>query len=90
METRICRTCKEEKELTCFNKLRDGYRSLDCGKCLYQKRKEGIHDYYENNKEHLNGIKAEKVTCECGCTVTKGQLSRHKKTNKHLELMTKK
>jgi len=40
-------------------------------------------EYYENNREKLK----EKVTCECGCIIRKGDLARHKKSNKHLELM---
>ena len=80
MEFRTCRSCKEEKDISSFQKSNKNYRALDCGKCLYQKRKEGIHEYYEKNKERLNGIKGEKITCECGCIITKGKLSRHKTT----------
>jgi len=43
--------------------------------------------YYENNKELILEKIAEKVTCECGCIVRKGNLTRHKKSNKHLELI---
>ena len=31
-----------------------------------------------------------KINCECGCVTTKHDLSRHKKSNKHLALMAKK
>jgi hypothetical protein len=42
---------------------------------------------YENNKEQILEKAKEKVTCECGCEVTKTHLPRHKRTNKHLVLM---
>ncbi len=61
------------------------------------KEKEAEKDkkYRENNKEKVaerkkkwyNQFNKEKVTCECGCVVTKSSLIRHKKTNKHLELI---
>jgi len=61
------------------------------------KEKEAEKDkkYRENNKEKVaerkkkwyNQFNKEKVTCECGCVVTKSSLIRHKKSNKHLELI---
>ena len=45
-------------------------------------------EYRENNKEKLLIQKKERITCECGCILTKIHLSRHKKTQKHL-LLTK-
>jgi len=57
----------------------------------YQKNKEALvkykKEYYENNKEHISEQNKEKITCECGCIIRKTELTRHKKTNKHLELM---
>ena len=41
----------------------------------------------ERKKKWYNQFNKEKVTCECGCVVTKSSLIRHKKTNKHLELI---
>ena len=32
----------------------------------------------------------EQITCECGCIVTRSCLSRHRKTKKHIELMSDK
>jgi len=48
--------------------------------------KDKIKEYYENNKERMN----EKVTCECGCIVSRNNLSQHKKTEKHLKLISTK
>ena len=57
----------------------------------YQKNiehiKEKTKEYREQNKEQILEKKKEKITCECGCIIRKDILSRHKKTNNHLELM---
>ena len=52
--------------------------------------KEKKEKYYQKTKE----IQAEKakqaISCECGCTVRKADISKHKKTRKHIELMKQK
>ena len=53
---------------------------------LAEKHKE----YYENNKEILAEKNKEKITCECGCLIRKRDLAKHKRTKKHIELMTTK
>jgi len=59
-----------------------------------EKRLEQTKQYYENNKEKIKErVKEyreknkEKVTCECGCIIKRYDLARHKKSNKHLELI---
>ena len=42
---------------------------------------------YEKNKERECSRKREKITCECGCVVARGNLTEHKRTQKHLKLM---
>ena len=53
-------------------------------KQYYENNKDKIaikcKEYYENNKDKI----LEKITCECGCILTKSCLERHKKTQKHL------
>jgi len=60
-------------------------------KDYYENNKEAIaekkKEYYENNKEVIAEKLKEKVTCECGCIIRRSHLARHKKSNKHLELM---
>ena len=46
-----------------------------------------IKEIYQYNKDEINESKGEKITCECGCVVRKGEISRHKKTRKHIKLM---
>lgn len=57
-------------------------------KIFYEKNKEIINkknkEYYENNKKIIN----EKITCECGCNISKCYLNRHKQSKKHIHLMS--
>jgi len=70
----------------------------------YQNNKETINEknkeYYQNNKETLNENKKEyyqnnkekileKLTCECGCIITKKSINRHLKSDKHKKLIGK-
>jgi len=43
--------------------------------------------YYEENKEKIKEQRSQQIECECGLTYTPNHQSRHKRTNKHLELM---
>mgnify|MGYP003128030937 CR=1 FL=1 len=43
--------------------------------------------YYQNNKDKINEKQKEKITCECGCIVSRTNLNRHKKSKKHLKLI---
>ena len=90
-----CRTNKEYYE---DNKEKIAKEKKIWRKNNKEKMKEYFEEYYENNKEKIAEQKkeyyqynkekiAEKVTCECGCVVTRNHLARHKKTNKHLELI---
>ena len=45
---------------------------------------ENNKQYRENNKEYI----IEKITCECGCIVTRANLPKHKRSAKHQKLMT--
>lgn len=44
--------------------------------------------YYQDHKQEIAERKKEKITCECGCLISKSDLSRHKKTPKHLNLIS--
>jgi len=49
------------------------------------KRNEREKERYKNNKEVINAVKAEKITCDnCGSIVRKGDIAKHKKTKKCL------
>jgi len=60
-------------------------------KIYYEKNRDKVMEksknYYEKNKHNIIERAAEKVKCECGCFVSKRHIARHKKTNKHLQIM---
>lgn len=50
----------------------------------YEENKEKEKEYYEANKQKILDRLMEPIMCSCGCKTSKGNLSRHLKTNKHL------
>ena len=40
-------------------------------------------EYYENNKETVKAKAREKITCECGASVSRDSITRHRGTKKH-------
>lgn len=51
--------------------------------------KENCREYYEENKERIKAYAREKVTCECGDTVSRGGIATHRKTQNHKNKMLK-
>jgi len=49
-----------------------------------EQRNAKMKEYNEKNKEQINAKRREKIECECGCIVSRNSLSRHKKSNRHL------
>ena len=52
-----------------------------------EKIKEQTKQYRENNKERIKEYNKNKVVCECGCEINKSHISRHIKTQKHIDIM---
>lgn len=73
MNTKRCFRTEQQKQ----DQLREQHQKY------YKENKEYYKEYYEANKDKLN----EKITCECGCVITKQHLSAHKKSQKHINLM---
>ena len=46
--------------------------------------------YAEENREYFSELAKAKAECECGCVLRKGDLNRHKKTQKHIDFMKSK
>jgi hypothetical protein len=46
-----------------------------------------IAEYYAGNRGRILAQQSEKVQCECGCSVGRNYLSKHKKTPRHLALV---
>ena len=59
--------------------------------CYFERTTENLRkrerETYERNKIRFRAKQRVKVCCECGCDVGYGNLPRHRKTKKHLELM---
>jgi hypothetical protein len=88
--------CKNRNQL----EQREGYyiRTMNCvnkyiagrtDKEYREDNKNKIKKYYENNKEKILEKYKEKINCECGCIITKYKLSRHIKSKKHKEYLSK-
>jgi hypothetical protein len=52
-----------------------------------QKHNERTNNHYHNNKEKISNKAREKITCECGCVLSKDTLTRHRKSKKHIDLI---
>ena len=46
-----------------------------------------MKQYCIDNKEALSTKKKEQITCECGCIIVRGAISRHQKSDKHKKRM---
>jgi len=60
------------------------YRTENKDKIVENKKQ-----YYADNKDKILEHMTQKITCECGCIVSRCNLSPHKKSKKHLKLMEK-
>jgi hypothetical protein len=75
------RTAKEYKKQYKENnkdKYKEGYKNY------YINNKQKFKDYEEKNKDKIKKIKGEKIKCDCGSVIRKGEISRHNKTKKHI------
>lgn len=53
------------------------------------KIKEKRKKYYEENKEQIAEKGKQKITCDCGCIISKKYLARHCKSIKHMKYLDK-
>jgi hypothetical protein len=51
-------------------------------------KNEKAKEYYQKNKETIAEKEKEKVRCECGCEIRKSDIAKHRKTKKHIELIS--
>lgn len=42
---------------------------------------------YQKNKDKILEQMSEKIICECGCSTTRGTITRHRKSQKHIKLI---
>jgi hypothetical protein len=62
-------------------------RSLKNYYAKQEENKERNKQYRENNREKLSQHRQEKVSCECGCILSRNHLNRHCNTDKHKKKM---
>tara|TARA_R110000796_G_scaffold172112_1_gene289100 strand:+ start:198 stop:809 length:612 start_codon:yes stop_codon:yes gene_type:complete len=74
------KVAKRKKEYHQKNKAKRNQRAKE----NYQKNKEKRAEYYEKNRETIIKKTREKVKCVCGSIIQKTEISRHKKTKKHI------
>ena len=55
-----------------------------------EENKKRYAEYRAAHKDAISARKKELITCECGCTIRKYELSKHQRTQKHLAIMAQK
>jgi hypothetical protein len=55
-----------------------------------QEAKQSVKDYYLKNRDELILKKRSKITCECGCLLSRSNPYTHRQTKKHLNLISPK
>ncbi len=60
---------------------------LEYQKTYREENKEKIHEYNvkRSKDEKRKQYKLEKVECQCGCIISRGDIAKHKKSANHLE-----
>ena len=56
-------------------------------KLYYENNRVQRKEYREKHRDEISVRRREKVICECGCKSARGEISRHRKTKKHLNRM---
>ena len=51
---------------------------------------EKVKEYCEANREKIAEKRKQKITCECGCDVSRGNTKKHEKTAKHISFISAK
>ena len=85
----------ENKELIKENKKKEYENNKEHIKARSSKNYYAKHDenkarnrqYRENNREKISEHNKEKVSCECGCILSRTHISRHRNTDKHKKKM---
>jgi hypothetical protein len=71
-----------------------GVEHKDRLKAYYENHKDEFAErhrqYYAINKTNILDIRKQKLTCDCGCVIRRGDMARHKRSKKHQELINNK
>jgi hypothetical protein len=85
---------KYQREMDCVNKHIAGRtkqeyeeehkeQKKESGKRYRNKHQYSIKQYFIKNKETISKQRSTKIKCECGSTICKGDILKHKQTQKH-------
>jgi len=85
---RRCYLTKEQKQ-EYKQEYQQKYREENRDKILEHQHKYS-QKYRQDNRDKINDKQKEKIVCECGCEIIRCYLSRHKQSNKHINLLNNK
>lgn len=80
---------RTDKEYRQNNKEKKNENDKEYYKDNKEKMKENNKEYYKNNKNKVLEKMREKITCDCGCIICNTNINRHRKSQKHLDLINK-
>jgi len=64
---------------------------IEYHKNRYIEKKDKIRElqkqYEINNADKIRERKSQKITCECGCEISRGNIVSHRKTKKHIDIL---
>lgn len=86
-QTNLERIKENKKEYYEKNKTEINKKMVEYGQKHKEDKKLYDKKYNHINKEKITAYKKEKVICECGCVTARSNLSTHKLSAKHIELM---
>tara|TARA_R110002020_G_scaffold187652_2_gene386132 strand:- start:63 stop:731 length:669 start_codon:yes stop_codon:yes gene_type:complete len=69
---------------------REYLKEYDKNRKNKKERYENNKKFYQLNKEEINKKKKERITCECGSIIRKSDISRHRKSIKHIKFLEEK
>jgi len=77
---------KKEREVRYYQKNKQ--KIIDYAKDRYRRKSEEIKEYQRQRYQKVKWKYLEKVTCNCGCQVSRKQLNYHLQTKKHNKLIS--
>ena len=66
-----------------FNRQMAGRSQAQWHRENLDKKRANFKKHYENNTEKIQNRKMEKIECECGCMISRSNMSYHRQTKKH-------
>ena len=88
IEKRIVKDKREAEQIeTEYMKQLQSDMNINKAHCGFETKQEYMKERYQEHRDEVVFKNKEKITCECGCVIRNADLNRHKKTQKHKDLM---